>query len=622
MKRPDLDRYITGWRGPLLAVLLALLAGLPGLLLLPPLDRDESRYAQATSQMLETGDYVDIRFQDEPRWKKPIGIYWMQAAAVSLTSQVENRDIAPYRLPSLLGAMMAALCAAWAGAALFGNRAGFLAGAILGTTFLLSTEAGIAKTDAMLCAAVTLSMAGLARIYMASKAGEMPLRPHKFMFWLGLGLSILIKGPIGLIVIVPAIITLSLWDRDFRWLKRLGWGWGLPLTALIVGPWAIAITIATDGGFWKEAIGGDLAPKITGAHESHGGFIGLYALISPLLLFPATLLLPAAISAGWHRRAEPAIRFMVCWIVPAWLIFELAPTKLAHYTLPTFGGLALLAAAAVVQPIGKVSRLSGAVLSVLAAIGICGITVYGLTAFGRSTAQTWAAITVVAAAVAGAGGAFLLLNRVAVTALLAAIVFGIIAHATLAGTIRQLRPLAIAPQLTQALDQAGLSPSQGLTPGPVAITGFHEPSFVFLTGRDTELTDAAGAVRALSEGRPAIVERADEDRFTVLRQEASVAARPIKTIRGHNYSNGDDVVLTVYAPMRPVTQPARRSVPGPLVLPPVVAPVVDPVLAPIAAEGAGEVPAERLDPSEAETTPLSAPLSAPADASPVPQGQP
>src|SRR5438105_2008554 len=117
MTRPNLDSLIAGWRGPALAALLTLLAGLPSLLLLPPLDRDESRYAQATSQMLESGDYVDIRFQQEPRWKKPVGIYWMQAAAVALTSKVENRDIAPYRLPSLLGAVLAAVAVAWAGAA-------------------------------------------------------------------------------------------------------------------------------------------------------------------------------------------------------------------------------------------------------------------------------------------------------------------------------------------------------------------------------------------------------------------------------------------------------------------------------------------------------------------------
>ncbi len=548
MTRPNLDRHIAGWRGPLLAALLTLVAGLPSLLLLPPLDRDESRYAQATSQMLETGDFVDIRFQDEPRWKKPVGIYWMQAVAVAVTSDVENRDIAPYRLPSLLGAMLAALACAWAGAALFGQRAGFLAGAMLGTCFLLSSEAGIAKTDAMLCGAVTLSMAALARIYLAARAGELPKRSHKLLFWLGLGLSILVKGPIGLLVVVPAMIMLSVWDRDLRWMRRLGWGWGLPLVALIVGPWAIAITIATDGGFWREAIGGDLAPKITGAAESHGGFPGMYLVLAPLLFFPATLLLPAAISTGWSRRAEPAVRFLVCWLVPAWLIFEIAPTKLWHYTLPTFGALALLAAAALTRPIGTLSRRVGALLAVVAAVLICGITVYGLTAFGTSTAQTWAALTVVCAAVAAAGGGFLLLNRAAVSALLVSMVFGVMAHAALAGTLRQLRPLSIAPQLETTLEQAGLHPRQGRVPGPVAITRFHEPSFVFLTGRDTELTDAVGAAQALAQGRPAIVEAQDAEAFRQALAATGAVGRAVGTVRGHNYSSGDDVSLTVYAP--------------------------------------------------------------------------
>lgn len=548
MNRPDLDRHIAGWRGPVLAALLAMIAGLPSLLLLPPLDRDESRYAQATSQMLETGDYVDIRFQDDPRWKKPVGIYWMQAVTVAMTSGVEARDIAAYRLPSLFGAMLAAAAAAWAGAALFGRRAGFLAGAMLGATFLLSSEAGIAKTDAMLCGAVTLAMAALARIYMAARAGQIPRRHHKFIFWAALGLSILIKGPIGLIVIVPAMIMLSVWDRDVSWMRRLGWGWGLPLVALIVGPWAIAITIATDGGFWREAIVGDLGAKVTGADEGHSGFPGMYLALAPLLLFPATLMLPAALSAGWHRRAEPAIRFMVCWLVPAWLIFEIAPTKLWHYTLPTFGAIALLAAAALTRPIGTVSRRVGAALALFAAVVICGITVYGLTEFGRSTAQTWATITIVSAFVGAAVGAFLLVNRAAMSAVLISLAFGIVAHAALAGTLRQLRPLSVSPQLDRTLQQAGLHPAQGRVPGPVAITTFHEPSFVFLTGRDTELTDAAGAARALSEGRPAIVEAGDAEAFRKALVSTGSVGRAVGTVTGHNYSNGDDVSLTVYAP--------------------------------------------------------------------------
>jgi 4-amino-4-deoxy-L-arabinose transferase-like glycosyltransferase len=556
MMRPDLDRYIAGWRGPLLAALVALLAGLPALLLLPPLDRDESRYAQATSQMLETGDYVDIRFQDDPRWKKPVGIYWMQAAAVAVTSSVENRDIAPYRIPSILGAMLAAAACAWAGAAMFGQRAGFLAGAMLGATFLLSTEAGIAKTDAMLCGAVTLAMAGLARIYLATRAGEAPIRPHKLMFWLGLGLSILIKGPIGLIVVAPAMIALSAWDRDVSWLKRLGWGWGLPLVALIVGPWALAITIATDGGFWREAIMGDLAPKVAGGDEGHGSPPGLYLLIAPLLFFPAALLLPAALSTGWHRRTEPAIRFLICWLVPAWLIFELTPTKLAHYTLPTFGALALLAAAALTRPVGRISRYTGAGLTIAVGALLAVASVWLLTEYGRSTAQTWATITIVFAILAGLIGAFLMLHRAAMTAVIASIALGVIAHGALAGTLRQLRPLSVAPQLEKVLLAANLHPRQGRA-GPVAITGFHEPSFVFLTGRGTELTDAAGAARALTEGRPVIVEARDADAFREAAAELGVTGRVVGEVNGHNYSKGDDVSLTVYAPPGgPVAEPA------------------------------------------------------------------
>ena len=65
-----------------LLIVAALIAFLPGFFQIPPVDRDEARFAQATKQMVESGDYIDIRFQDEVRYKKPVGIYWLQAAAV------------------------------------------------------------------------------------------------------------------------------------------------------------------------------------------------------------------------------------------------------------------------------------------------------------------------------------------------------------------------------------------------------------------------------------------------------------------------------------------------------------------------------------------------------------
>ncbi|HZZ30946.1 MAG TPA: glycosyltransferase family 39 protein, partial [Phenylobacterium sp.] len=113
----ELARLSRGWRGPALAALIAFLAGLPGLIAVPPLDRDEARFAQATAQMLESGDFTVIRYQEEPRFKKPVGIHWLQAASVSLFSNPEDREIWAYRIPSLLGAMLAAAACAWGASA-------------------------------------------------------------------------------------------------------------------------------------------------------------------------------------------------------------------------------------------------------------------------------------------------------------------------------------------------------------------------------------------------------------------------------------------------------------------------------------------------------------------------
>src|SRR5437879_7793244 len=94
-------------------LLCGLLLFLPGFFNIPPIDRDEARFAQATKQMVETGDYVDIRFQEEVRYKKPVGIYWMQAAAVQAASALglprAQLRIWVYRVPSLIGALGAVL---------------------------------------------------------------------------------------------------------------------------------------------------------------------------------------------------------------------------------------------------------------------------------------------------------------------------------------------------------------------------------------------------------------------------------------------------------------------------------------------------------------------------------
>ena len=93
--------------------LLCFIAWVPGFFTLPPLDRDESRFAQASKQMIETGNYVDIRYSVGPRYKKPVGIYWLQAASTKLFSEPPYNEIWTYRLPSLIGGFVAVFLAFW-----------------------------------------------------------------------------------------------------------------------------------------------------------------------------------------------------------------------------------------------------------------------------------------------------------------------------------------------------------------------------------------------------------------------------------------------------------------------------------------------------------------------------
>lgn len=555
-----LDDWSRGWRGPLFAALVALIAGLPGLFAMPPLDRDESRFAQATSQMLETGDYVVIKFQDQPRFKKPVGIHWLQAMSVKAFSDAEDRRIWAYRIPSLLGAMLAAAACAWGAAALFDPRTGLLAGAILGATFLLSTEAFIAKTDATLCGSTTLAMAALARIYAARLNGEKAGKWTKLAFWTGLSVAALIKGPVGLLVAFLALIALAIWDRKAGWMKDLGWTWGLILFAAITLPWAMMITVATDGAFWGAAVGGDLAPKMAGGQEGHSGPFGYHTLLAPLLSFPATLLLPAGLVVGWTRRNEPGVRFALCWLVPTWLMFEILPTKLVHYELPAYGALAMLMAAAVREPLGKWPRWIGAGLSTLMGVLLAAVAVYGQTAFGAKDDLAWAGLAALLAVAAGVAGALLLLRHHSARALVTAGALGVAAHIALtAGLLPRLEPLFLSKDVADALDKARLSPRSGAA-GPVALTGYAEPSLIFQLGTATQLTDGEGAADAVSEGRPAVVEGREEKPFRAAMADMGLTPRPVATIEGLNYSDGDKERLTIY---RGAPQDPRDTSPEP-----------------------------------------------------------
>src|SRR5215470_16218594 len=183
-------------------VLVSLLAFLPGFFQIPPTDRDETRFAQATKQMVETGDFIDIRFQDEVRYKKPVGIYWLQASAVmageALKIPQARTRIWLYRIPSLVGAVGAVLLTYWTALAFLPRRYAFLAGLMLAASALLMAEARLAKTDAALLFTTVAAMGALARAYLGRIApgGGLKGLALPAIFWTALAAGVLLKGPI------------------------------------------------------------------------------------------------------------------------------------------------------------------------------------------------------------------------------------------------------------------------------------------------------------------------------------------------------------------------------------------------------------------------------------------
>jgi len=210
-------------RAVALLMFCAFLLFLPGFFNIPPIDRDEPRFAQATKQMVESGDFVDIRFQDDVRYKKPVGIYWLQAATVETASALglprAQVRIWLYRVPSLVGAIGAVLLTYWTALAFVSRRGAVLASLMMASSVLLGVEARLAKTDAMLLCMVVATMGALARVYLSWQRGEDPVHPPwtwPAIFWTTLAGGILLKGPLILMFVVLTIGTLAVLDRSGR----------------------------------------------------------------------------------------------------------------------------------------------------------------------------------------------------------------------------------------------------------------------------------------------------------------------------------------------------------------------------------------------------------------------
>jgi len=530
-------------------ILCGFLLFLPGFFNIPAVDRDEARFAQATKQMVESGDFVDIRFQDDVRYKKPVGIYWLQAAAVETASALglsgAQLRIWLYRIPSLAGAIGAVLLTYWTALAFVTRRGAIFAALILCSSVLLGVEARLAKTDAMLLLTVVAAMGALARVYLSWQRGEDPEHPPwswPAIFWTALAGGILLKGPFLLMFVGLTIATLAILDRSASWLWRLRPLWGLMWMLVLVLPWFIAIFWRAGDAFFVDSIGGDMLSKLA-AQESHGAPPGVYLLLFWITFWPGAPLAGLAAPAVWRARREPGAQYLLAWLVPSWIVFELVLTKLPHYVLPLYPAIAILTAGALERRVLSQSWLMRgaawwfaipAATSIIAVIGaikltrqpvflawpfVAGALVFGLFAwwlYENSRAERS------------------LLNAVVAAMFLAFAVYGVVLPA--------LTPAFPSAEIARALRTV-------VCVGPrAAAAGFHEPSLVFMTDTSTVLTDGSGAADFLAQGacRFALVEKGSERGF-VLRAEAiglryNVASR----IEGYNISQGRAISVSIF----------------------------------------------------------------------------
>ncbi len=531
---------VDGVRRPrLLLVALCLALWLPGFFTLPPGDRDESRFVQATKQMLETGDFVRIQNGTEARNRKPIGIHWMQApfaAAAQAVGLARENMVWPYRVPSLLGGIVAVLACFAVGERLAGRRVALLGAGMLAASVVLVVEVHIAKTDAALLGATTVAMAVLARAYLDPRGMT---RGAAAGFWLAMGVGVLLKGPITPMVAGLAVVSLVVADRRATWLRSLRAGWGVPLMLLVVVPWFVAIGVATGGRFFADAVGGDLGRKLTSGDDAHWGPPGLHLVLLPFLLFPLAAALPGGVALAWRERRAAPVRFLLAWIIPAWLVFEATPTKLPHYTMPLYPAVFVLLAWGVLAGAGVRWRWAG---SLVALVGAVGLAAAGIAAPVFLRLDWWLGVPVAAAAMAVGWFA---VRGWAVRGAVAAVVLAPLAYgAALGWEAPRLWPVWIAPRVVAALPPGRVA---ALPPGRVASVGFSEPSLMVLAGTETQWLLAAEGVAALADGSIDVLVVGDRDLAAVRAGLAArgVTARERAVVPGYNVSRGRAVVLTV-----------------------------------------------------------------------------
>jgi 4-amino-4-deoxy-L-arabinose transferase-like glycosyltransferase len=323
-------------------IFLSLLFLFAGNWILPLTDRDETRFAEASREMLERGDYVVPWFNGDWRFDKPILIYWCQAASYTFLGV---SDFAA-RLPSVLFTTATALLLVRWGRRRMDIRTGFLAGAMFVTALHVAIIGRVATADMAMVFFYTLA---------AWSGWELtrPENPERKKWWaifyVTLALGFLAKGPVAWLPLGGMILGRMLRKNSFR----LPFGetiLGLVLTGALAACWGIPALQQTHGEFFKVGMGEHVLHRSTGVIDGHG-FSGALGLIATLPLYfitffvsfyPWSTRVPSAMKTWWARRERDDLGwFLLAQALIVFVVFSFVRTKLPHYTMPAFPLIAL-----------------------------------------------------------------------------------------------------------------------------------------------------------------------------------------------------------------------------------------------------------------------------------------
>ncbi|MGV6889316.1 ArnT family glycosyltransferase [Rhodophyticola sp. SM2404] len=535
------------WIGAL--VVLSILVFSPGFYSLPILDRDEARFVQTSAQMLQSGDYIDLRLGDGPRYNKPVGIYWLQSGFAALTGAPDL--VQSYRAVSQIGAVGVVLMSFAIARLVLPVPMAFCAAALMGATLVLGGEARIGKTDAMLLFIILIAVFVVLRAVLRHNdplSHELKFAPLArldwgafALFWGAIAASVLIKGPIVFLILVPILTFISWKSRSLDFLRYLRPMAGLLVFLALVLPWYVAITLRSDGLFWQASLMRDFLGKIHEGQEGHGAPFGTYLVLFWVTFFPASMVFAAGIPAIWSLRKTLWVQLSLSWILPTWLAFEIASTKLPHYVMPTYPAIAVMMIWALWQANSRPHKWA---LRAAALVGVVPLIVLGAFAFGANMVLVDLSNHYYlggAASIIGLPLVWLMLARrswggLAVGAMVVSLGVSIALYPTLARMDRLWPSVALA-------DRAAQSPDCEFW-----VAGYWEASLLFLTKRDLRFGSgaeiAAQADIQRSQGGCLLAAISDAERASFAALEPDLPAEQVMDL--FNFGDGEDIRFHIF----------------------------------------------------------------------------